>query len=136
MDGFYPSISKVLLATIGPYKQHLSVPSGTAYAILRDAVYKELQKLPSLYAKKPEKLADFIPANVTYDHEKNTLTHLYFGGQAAVTDLNALSLSDIDFYDKALWRTANTASSDPYRGTLLEQMRLTLRNCWFSSLPA
>ena len=53
-DGFYPSISKVLLATIGPYKQHLSVPCGTAYAILRDAVYKELQKFEPLTPRSPK----------------------------------------------------------------------------------
>lgn len=105
MEGFYPSISKVLLATIGPYDQHPNVTTSTAYSILRDSVYKELQKLPNLYMNKPDKLADFLPANVIYSHAENTLTHLFRGGQTRITNLSALSLPDINLYDEGVCRT-------------------------------
>jgi hypothetical protein len=104
MKGFYPSISKVLLATIGPYDQHPNVTTRTAYAILRDAVYKELQQLPNLYMSKREKLADFLPANVTYDHAENTLTHLFSGGQIMITNLSALSLPDVNLCNESVLR--------------------------------
>jgi hypothetical protein len=109
MNGYYPSISKVLLATIGPYEQHPNLTHRTAYAILRDAVYKELQNLLVLYERKPEKISDFLPANVTYDHKSKTLTHEYFGGQKAVTNLDDLLLPEIDFRDKNFWLTKNMA---------------------------
>ena len=110
MDGYYPSISKVLLATVGPYDEHPHLATRTAFSMLRDAVYKELQRLPLLYESKPEKIADFLPANVTYDPTANTLTHSYRGGQTAVTNLSALSLPDINLCDETAWRIANSAS--------------------------
>ena len=74
MDGWYPAISRVLLAVIGPYTSHPQIAKRTAHVILKDAVYKELQKLPALHAKSPEKLPDFFPATVTYDVNTNTIT--------------------------------------------------------------
>jgi hypothetical protein len=105
MDGFYPAISRVLLATIGPYAGHPQVCKRTAHVILKDAVYKELQKLPALHANSPEKVADFFPLSVTYDVAANTITHTYRGGGTESTDLGALSIPDIDLTDQRDWQT-------------------------------
>jgi hypothetical protein len=76
VEGMYPAISRVLLAVIGPYRDPAETSSArTAYVIIKDAVYKELQKLPILHAKEPERIADYLPSNVTYDGVSNTLTH-------------------------------------------------------------
>ena len=104
MDGFYPAISRVLLATIGPYAGHSQVSKRTAHVILKDAVYKELQKLPALHAKSPEKVADCFPASVTYDATTNTITHTYRGGGTLSTDLGALSILDVDLADQCNWQ--------------------------------
>jgi hypothetical protein len=80
MDGWYPAISRVLLATIGSYAGHPQFSKRTASVILKDAFYKELQKLPALHAKSPEKLASLFPPSVTYDVAANTITHTYRGG--------------------------------------------------------
>jgi hypothetical protein len=104
MDGWYPAISRVLLATIGPYAGQPQVSKRTAYVILKDAVYKELQKLPVLHAKSPERVADFFPASVAYDVSTNTITHTYRGGGTLSTDLGTLSISDVDLSDQQNWQ--------------------------------
>ncbi len=105
MDGWYPAISRVLVATIGPYAGHPQVCKRTAHVILKDAVYKELQKLPALQAKSPEKVADLFPPSVTYDVAANTITHTYRGGGTVSTGLGALSIPDIDLTDQRNWQT-------------------------------
>lgn len=105
MEGWYPAISRVLLATIGPYAGHPQITKRTANVILKDAVYKGLQKLALLHAKCPERLGDFSPASVTYDVGTNTITHTCPGGAALSTDLAALNIPEIDLTDESNWQT-------------------------------
>lgn len=95
MDGFYPSICRVLLACIGPYYSKAESPNRTAHRILKDAVYCELQKLPGLAAKKPENVADYLPPNVEYEAAEMTLVHTYSGGSKAFTKLGDLGLGAV-----------------------------------------
>lgn len=104
MNGWYPSISRIVLATFGPYRENAQQPNGTAYNILKEAAYLELQKLPELATAHPEKLGDYFPDNIVYDPVENTLTHTYFGGSIAVTELSSLNIKPIDITDKALRR--------------------------------
>ncbi len=104
MNGFYPTISKVLLAVVGPYHGQLIPNKRTAFVIFRDAVYKELQKLPDLYEKKPDKFFDFLPSNVTYDPDKRSLTHSYLSGETKTTELASLVIPEVNFYDPINWR--------------------------------
>ena len=113
MDGWYPAISRVLLATIGPYSGHPQISKRTAHVILKDAIYKELQKLPALNSKSPEKLPDFFPSSVTYDVGANTITHTYRGGGTLPTDLAALNLPDIDLTDERNWQSPQSTSEPP-----------------------
>src|SRR5258708_37412598 len=104
MDGMYPAIARVLLAVIGPYGGHPRITERTAFVILKDAVYKELQRLPDLHSKDPSKIPDYLPSNVTYDPALNTLTHAYRRGSSQVTDLSALAIPDVDLTDPSNWR--------------------------------
>jgi hypothetical protein len=104
MEGWYPPISKVLLATIGPYNDGIQIKDRSAYVILKDAVYAELQKLPALYKSEPTKFANFLPAQVKYEFESNSLTHHYSDGASIATKLSELKLPDVDLYNASTWR--------------------------------
>jgi hypothetical protein len=71
MSGFYPAICRVLLACVGPYHHTVEPKNRTAFIILKDAMYHELQKLPRLAETEPDKVGHYLPDNVTYDAEKN-----------------------------------------------------------------
>jgi len=109
MDGWYPAISRVLLSTIGPYAGGAPPANRTAFVILKDAVYRELQKLPALSTKHPDRLTDFFPPSVTYDIATNTLSHVYRDGRAIVTDLASLQIPEIDLLDERNWQLSGTA---------------------------
>jgi hypothetical protein len=98
MEGFYPSISRVLLAVIGPYERHGDTGL-TAFGILRDAVYKECLKLKRLHAEKPDGFDDYFPNNVKYDPAVDTLTFTYRLGDPVTTSLADLKLGDINLLD-------------------------------------
>jgi hypothetical protein len=99
MTGYYPAISRVLLATVGPLREVARQENETAFNILQKAVYQELLKLPELAARKPEKLGDFFPDNVAYDVDARTLTHTYSGGAIAITDLKTIAVEPVSLID-------------------------------------
>ncbi len=105
MDGWYPSLSRVLLALIGPYESR-ETTTRTAFVLLKNAVYTRLKKnLPKLYAEKPEKFLDFLLPNVEYDPVANKLTHNYkFGSGSVETFLDHISPEDVDPYDLKNWQ--------------------------------
>jgi hypothetical protein len=105
MERWYPAISRVLLAVIGPYEGYPKVTTRTAYVIIKDAVYKTLQRLPELYAKQPEKVEDFLPPNVAYDAATNTLTHTFHGGSPKVTNLSTFVIPEVNLFDESNWRS-------------------------------
>jgi hypothetical protein len=104
MQGWYPAVSRVLLSVIGPYDKHPEIVNKTAYKILKDIVYKKLQKLPELYLKKPEKITDFLPPNVQYDHINNTLIYEYSDGSKKETKLSELVIPEINLLDESNWK--------------------------------
>src|SRR5262249_16268699 len=104
MNGWYPAISRVLLAVIGPYESDPPVTTRTAYVILKDAVYKTLQNLSDLHNKHPEKVADFLPSDVTYDAKTNTLTHAFSGGKTKTTNLSTLIIPEVNLFNETNWR--------------------------------
>lgn len=111
MTGYYPAITRVLLACVGPYERNGLQPNRTAFNILRDVMYLELKKLPALAARKPEKLRDFLPDNLTFEYADSTLTHTYRGGERVSTNLRSLSLSPISLLDVALRRPQPMANA-------------------------
>jgi hypothetical protein len=105
MKGFYPAISRVLLSCVGPYQDQAPQPNRTAFNILKDAVYSELQRFPQLAISKPDKVADYLPDRVTYDAPSTRLTHTYRSGNSIITDLSALNLGTISLIDPAVRRS-------------------------------
>jgi hypothetical protein len=105
MQGYYPSISRVLLAVIGPYERHRDTRL-TAFGILRDAVYKEFLKLKQLHVEQPDRLSDYFPNHVKYDSDSDTLTFTYRSGDSRTTKLAALKLSEVDLLDPRYRRWA------------------------------
>lgn len=103
MEGWYPAISRVLLAVVGPYEKVAGAAQRNAYNLFRDAVYSELKKLPQLHANNPEKFDDFLPPNVTYDAKTNSLTHTYRSGNPVSTNLGSLKIPQIDLTDERNW---------------------------------
>jgi hypothetical protein len=99
MQGFYPSISRVLLV-IGPYERHRDRDNRlTAFGILRDAVYKEFLKLKQLHVDNPDRFDDYFPGHVKYDPAADTLTFTYRSGDSVTTSLVDLSLGEINLLD-------------------------------------
>jgi hypothetical protein len=104
MKGYYPAICRVLLSCVGPYKDQGPQASRTAFNILKDAVYSELQRLPQLATTKLDQLADYLPDQVTYDAASTRLTHSQRSGESIITDLSALNLGAISLVDPAIRR--------------------------------
>jgi hypothetical protein len=99
MQGYYPAISRVLLAVIGPYERHQENSRFTAFSILRDAVYRELQKLSDLWTTKPDRFGSYFPSNVTYDPNTDGLTFTYRSGNPITTSLGALTIPEVNLLD-------------------------------------
>ncbi len=104
MDGYYPTLSRVLLAVIGPYETNAPERPGSAAAILKDAVYCQLKRLPELYEKDPVKVSERLPPNVVYDHTSRSLTHTYTGGTQVKTALESLLIEEVNLIDEKYLR--------------------------------
>ena len=96
MDGFYPAVSVILLATIGPFERKYSQKNDTAFVLLRKAVYLELKKMKNLADRLPEKIGDFLPDNVKYDVLSNALLHSYRSGDPHITRLDQIPVEPIE----------------------------------------
>lgn len=112
MNGNYPAVCRVLLATVGPYEQNAPQTNLTAFNILRNVMYRELKNLPVLARNKPEKLADYLPPSTKFDATVNILTHTYFGGTQRAIDLTSLELVDIDLFNQDHRRSMTTNERD------------------------
>jgi hypothetical protein len=104
MEGWYPALTRVLLATVGPYQQNALQPNPTAFNLLRNAFYSKLSRLPELATMKPDKLQDYMPENLAFDRESATLTHTYRFGSQAITALPVPEAGAVDFYDAGIRR--------------------------------
>jgi hypothetical protein len=104
MKGYYPATCRVLLAWVGPYVHQAPQTNRTAFNILKDAVYFELQQFPQLAATKPDKIRDYLPDNVTYDVATTDLIQTYGDGKQAVTRLSMINLSPVDLVTKNIRR--------------------------------
>lgn len=97
MDGFYPALTRVLLLTIGPYRDAVRVNPKSAFGLLREAFYAEMKRLPELHRTHPEKVGHYIPPGARYDAEKGVLIRVFADGQERATDLSKLKLEPISF---------------------------------------
>lgn len=104
MDGYYPALSRMMLAIVGPYDRTNRQANETAFNLLSRAMYTTLKRLPDLAAGRPEKLRDYLPDNVSYDAASKTLTHTFPDGRFTTTDIGSLVVEPVDFYDKNVMR--------------------------------
>jgi hypothetical protein len=104
MRGYYPSISRVLLAVIGPYDRREQITKAMPAGIIREAVYKELQKLKDLHTAKQDKFGDYFPPQIRYDAATDSLTFTYRFGDALTTSLGSLDLDEVSLIDRRYWR--------------------------------
>ena len=104
MRGLYPSVTKVLISAIGPYRQGPEINPQTAFGLLKEAFYQELKRLPDLQRLKPEVAARMIPRGTRLDLDRSSLVHLYRGGEEHVTDLRALDIPPVSFTNPAVRR--------------------------------
>ncbi len=101
MIGYYPAITRLLLAVIGPYGSR-NGKSNSAFQLLEDAFYFELRRFSALAIESPEKVSDYLPPNVRFQKEQSVLVHRYaFNSGIRETNLNKLNLGGVDFYDKS-----------------------------------
>lgn len=104
MEGWYPALTRVILAVHGPHELPRPDQRRTAHVIFGDLFYNQLRSgLPELSASKPEKLDDFIPPSVTYDAMTNALTRTFTSGTERKTELDNLAIGIVDLYDPATW---------------------------------
>jgi len=114
MEGWYPPMTRVLLSTMGPYERPNQPAVRSANAILRDALYRELKKLRTLYDKSPEKVEHYLPPNVSYDRKTNALTYRYHGGSKVTTPLGrSLRIPEIGLTDDANLRPSRLYQPPP-----------------------
>lgn len=100
MRGYFPAVSRVMLATIGPFDQQGLAPNRTAFNILRLAAYAELQTLPDMALTEPDKAAKYLPDSIVVDGEAGTITQTFsLSGNTAVTNLRALKLEPVSLFE-------------------------------------
>lgn len=109
MRGYYPALSRVMLAVIGPYEAGDGNKPGTARTILKNCLYEELKKIPALYDRDPDKLLDKLPPHVVYDRFSNSLTHTYRDGAKRVTILDEVETGCTDLLDATNLRVREVA---------------------------
>lgn len=112
MKGYYPAVTRLMLAVQGPHGGPPSFEKRTAYVILGDIFYDQLRTgLPRLMADNPGKLGDYLPPSVSYDLAEHKVTRTYISGDQRQTDLNTLQIGLIDLYDPGTWLEADRAEA-------------------------
>jgi len=104
IQGYYPAVCRVLLSTVGPYRHAAGQPNKTAFNILKDMLYIQLKRLHKLAKTKPDKVADYLPPNVTYRLGPNTLTHTFGDGETRTTFLSTLVVPAFSLTSKRIRR--------------------------------
>lgn len=96
MDGWYPALSRILLAVLGPFESK-DETNNSAHGLLKRAFYYELVKYPDLYQKDVARALDKLPATVRYSPTTATFIHRYRMNNVQLTELKRLSLKPISF---------------------------------------
>lgn len=91
MKGWYPAISRPLIAVMDPLGHKANPEGAHPYRLLEEMLFCEWQKFTTLAAASPEKLKHYLPTNIRYDKSKNCFHHRYASGDEQMgTDLNEL----------------------------------------------
>ncbi|WLA58518.1 hypothetical protein [Bradyrhizobium diazoefficiens] len=107
IKGYYPAVTRVLLATVGPYRHAVEQPNRTAFNILKDVLYIHLKRFHRLASTKPKVVSHYLPPNVNYTG--NSLKHKYRSGAPRTTDLTALVIPAFALTSKRIQRAMTVA---------------------------
>lgn len=80
MRGYYPAVTRVLLAIAWPPSEAANRNDHSAWAILTRAFYFELRRFPNLYAKDAKKAAHYLPPSIKYNAKKKRLSRKFADG--------------------------------------------------------
>jgi hypothetical protein len=94
MNGYFPSLCRVMLTFLGPYVHDVEQPNRTAFRILKDAAYRELINLSDIPSDSPGKIEDYLPPNITYDVATKVLKF----SRDRTTDLSALVIQPVSLH--------------------------------------
>lgn len=107
MNGYYPAVSRPLLAVLAPLADGRGINRRSAYMLLKRDLYYKLKKLPALYRNNQKKALDKLPKNVRFDVETHTLYRLYRSSEVLDTNLKKLRIREVSFFDERHWLKAN-----------------------------
>lgn len=108
MDGWYPAISRPLLARISPFVEMNEGMSSTAINILSNMLYYKLKKFPDLYKRDREKALDKLPGNARFDQKTSTLYRRYGDGEDRGTRLRTVRAVEYSLFDPHNWLMPST----------------------------
>jgi hypothetical protein len=109
MEGLFPAVTRVLLATLGPAERKGVKNDRSAFSLLSSAVYAKLKALPNLVSHQRVRLKEFLPDNVTFDPEQMILTHTYTGGTTERTTLTEVPDFSGSVLDEQCYRVNDEA---------------------------
>lgn len=95
MRGLYPALTRLCLSMLGPYEQKGGKNPDSAAGLIRRDFYSIAKQLPQLAKEHPEKVKDYLPPNVSFDVNTETLTHTYTFGSTAITVLSGLKIDPV-----------------------------------------
>jgi hypothetical protein len=110
MNGYYPAISRVMLSCIGLYVAKTD-DKPTPSNIIRDLVYRQMQKLPILAQTQPYKIEHYLPNNMRYSNRTTELTFTYGDGRTKGIVLSLLNVPARDLADPAIRRAHQARTS-------------------------
>jgi len=108
INGWYPAVSRPLIAVMDPIGHRTNPKGAHAYHLLEEILLGEWIGFPSLASAHPEKLKHFLPPNVRYDRSENCFIHQYRDGEKVGTDLNKLHRPVPSLFSDTSWRDKHT----------------------------
>ena len=115
MQGYYPALARMLLALRSARtREKLGRKTGQPPTSCSTCSIWSSWTFRNSKAKEPERLPDYLPANVTYDDATRTLNHTYRDGSQRATQLRTLTLASVDLFALAI-RSPREAAIDELR---------------------
>lgn len=113
MNGYYPSVSRVLLAVLAPLKEEGNNKSpNSAHALFKEAVYQELKSFPDYYDRDADEALDKLPKNARYDPKTGILYRIYRSSEDKGTNLKRLKSNNISLLDEKHWMKPPATEGD------------------------
>jgi hypothetical protein len=96
LEGWYPAISRMFLSTIGYYEPPKEDDKNKPWELFVHAFFFRFQAFPELYDRDKDKAETYLPNDVRYEPERQSIIKTYLGGDERETVLCDLDLADIN----------------------------------------